>query len=448
MSIYIQETEEIYFPKTKEYFQEVISSYSNGNYRSAVVMLYSVAICDMLFKLQELKEMYNDTIAEGILKEVEKSRNEHDNKSKSRWEKEFVDNVYKKTEFLDLEAYTNLNHLYELRNFSAHPALNDNYELISPTKEMTIAYINAILKSILIKPPIFIKKVINTLTEDLKDKKSIFVGEYEKLSTYLKNKYYSRMSETMKQGVLKAFWKFCFCSSKDINCSENLVINRCALEILVGTFYDSALEYIQENLQFFHIESNEHSINTCIVFLSRYTRIYALLAEEDRLLIDKILNKYELFKSISWFKYDKLDNHLKMMEKINFTKTTVVLMNRIYSHYADNGMKNKILTFFVRLYGSSRCYDDADERFETSIEPYLDKMDSSHIVELIKTTNQNSQIWARSAAPKSNKIILQYAKQVLNQDFKYDDYPNFMNNIDDTPGVESIENLQDDEIPF
>ena len=67
MSTYLPEVEEIYFAKTKEYFQEVMSSYSIGNYRSATVMLYSVAICDLLFKLQELKDMYNDTVANEIL---------------------------------------------------------------------------------------------------------------------------------------------------------------------------------------------------------------------------------------------------------------------------------------------------------------------------------------------------------------------------------------------
>ena len=44
MSTYLPEVEEIYFAKTKEYFQEVMSSYSIGNYRSATVMLYSVGI--------------------------------------------------------------------------------------------------------------------------------------------------------------------------------------------------------------------------------------------------------------------------------------------------------------------------------------------------------------------------------------------------------------------
>lgn len=71
MDIYFLETDGIYFSKTKEYFKEVVSSYINGNYRSATVMLYSVAICDILFKLQELKDMYNDSVATRILQKIE-----------------------------------------------------------------------------------------------------------------------------------------------------------------------------------------------------------------------------------------------------------------------------------------------------------------------------------------------------------------------------------------
>ncbi len=59
--VYLPDSEDIYFAKTKEYFSEVISNYASGNYRSAVVMLYSVAICDLLFKLKELCDMYNVT---------------------------------------------------------------------------------------------------------------------------------------------------------------------------------------------------------------------------------------------------------------------------------------------------------------------------------------------------------------------------------------------------
>lgn len=150
MAFYLPEAEEIYFSKTKEYFQEVWSSYSIGNYRSATVMLYSVAICDLLFKLQELKDMFNDSVAEEILETVDKFRNTDGHQSKSSWEKKFIDDVRKKTKILDDEAYINLNHLYDHRNFSAHPALNENYELIMPSQETTIANIKNILKDILI----------------------------------------------------------------------------------------------------------------------------------------------------------------------------------------------------------------------------------------------------------------------------------------------------------
>lgn len=166
MSIYFPESEEIYFKKTREYFKEVVSSYSNENYRSAIVMLYSISICDILFKLQELKDMYNDSMAAKILKKVEDLRNNKDCLSKSKWEKELVDEVYNETNLLDLESYTNLNHLYDYRNFSAHPALNENYELINPTKEITVAFIKSTLTNILIKPPIFIKNVLGMLTDD------------------------------------------------------------------------------------------------------------------------------------------------------------------------------------------------------------------------------------------------------------------------------------------
>lgn len=63
--------------------------------------------------------MYNDSVAIKILKKVEDLRNNKDCLSKSKWEKELVDEVYNEINLLDLESYTNLNHLYDYRNFSA-----------------------------------------------------------------------------------------------------------------------------------------------------------------------------------------------------------------------------------------------------------------------------------------------------------------------------------------
>lgn len=106
MSIYLQEADKIYFKNTKEYFQEVMSSYSIGNYRSANVMLYSVAICDILLKLQELQDMYNDSVAKEILEAVKKQQKQ--NEKNPAWENKLLEMVKTKTQLLDAVAYTHL----------------------------------------------------------------------------------------------------------------------------------------------------------------------------------------------------------------------------------------------------------------------------------------------------------------------------------------------------
>lgn len=395
MAIYFPEIEDIYFKKTKTYFQEVVSSYSNGNYRSAIVMLYSVTVCDMLFKLQELKDMFNDSIADEILKEVDKSRNEHDNKSKSQWEKEFIDSVYKKTELLNLESYTNLKHLYDHRNFSAHPALNENYELIAPSKETTIACIKNVLNDILVKPPIFITSVINTLTEDLNGKYEIYKNEYDKLSTYLNNKYFSKMSITMKKAVIKAFWKFCFCLPDNEDCKNNLAINRKALEILVDGIQTETIEYIKENNNLFSVAPNENCIFNLILFLSKNTTIYNELNEDTILQIDDKINKDSIAKALSWFKYTTPETHFSYLKSISALNIDPLAIKQLAMHYEDIGETQQLISFLIWYYGESRNYNTADERFQVAIEPYLEKMSESHFKQLIEFTNANRQIWDR-----------------------------------------------------
>ena len=55
-----EQIENVINKKTKKYLMEVISSYNNGNYRAAVVVLYTTVIYDLLQKLVALKEIYND----------------------------------------------------------------------------------------------------------------------------------------------------------------------------------------------------------------------------------------------------------------------------------------------------------------------------------------------------------------------------------------------------
>lgn len=57
-------------PRSREYMDEVLSCYYSKNHRSAIVMLYSVVICDLIFKLQRMVDIYNDDVSIRILGEI------------------------------------------------------------------------------------------------------------------------------------------------------------------------------------------------------------------------------------------------------------------------------------------------------------------------------------------------------------------------------------------
>lgn len=77
---------------------EIKSSFYSGNYRSAVVITYTAIVLDVLDKLTDLSEIYQDPAAQDILKQVERKRN---NKNSSEWEIFLIDEANKRTELID-----------------------------------------------------------------------------------------------------------------------------------------------------------------------------------------------------------------------------------------------------------------------------------------------------------------------------------------------------------
>lgn len=425
MAIYIPESEQIYFPKTRAYFEEVLSSYANGNYRSAIVMLYSIAICDILLKLQELKDMFNDPIAKEILREVNEMRNAHDNKSKSRWEKELIESVYRKTKLLDLESYTNLNHLYDHRNFSAHPALNENYELITPSKETTIAHIKNTLTNILVKPPIFIKNITDVLTEDLKEKKGIYQDRHKELSVYLNNRYFQKMPESMKLATLRSFWKFCFCSPDNKDCTNNRIINRMALEILIDSIPKESIVHIKENPNVFVASTDDTCMLSLALMLSRHIELYPALSRDLKLQIDMLIERNLSAKMISWFKFSSFKEHMQMLQDISNINSDPVALKLLINHYSDSGELTLLTNYFIEYFGRSQNFDTADQRFEMEIRPFLNQMTRSQIEKLLEAVNKNNQIYSRNRAYSTNTEIAERVKTIWGNDFDYTPYPNF-----------------------
>lgn len=327
--IIIPNLSDIYFSKTKEYVEEVISCYSNGNCRAAIVSLYSVVICDLLLKLDELSKTFDDKRASKILNEIEKKREKSEIDSK--WETDLVDLIHTETKLLNIELYTHIGSLKKLRNLSAHPSFSNDYayELNSPSKEMTVSYIKYFIDNLFSKNPIFIKNVIDVLTNDLAQKSNLYENRnHNELKKYLIQRYFKYMDNEMKVYTCKTLWKFCFNSPNNEDCMKNIKINRLALEVIFEET-DNVIAILSNESMVKITSNNKECLEQLCLFLAKYPKAYSILSDDSKLQVSSILNENPFFKLISWFESEgnKEEHTKKIINELKNHSITSCLQN-------------------------------------------------------------------------------------------------------------------------
>lgn len=314
--------ERIYFQKTREYFIEVEKSFYDGNYRSATVMLYSVIIADILYKLEELRDVYQDGVAKDILKKIDKEREE--NKTNSEWEMLLLKEVKDRTEIIEDITYVSLEYLKKLRNFSAHPAFDKNNELIAPTRETIAGLIEEMLKQILIRPPIFASKITDLICGDIAETKWIFLEDEEKFNTYINNKYLNRTERKMKMQIFKAFWKFVLKLDNE-DCNANRDINFKFLKIIIKSNKLACIEEIRLENQYYNQISNNIDINEYLVELMYdFPEIYELLESSTKTTLDLTFREKPYLDVLAYYRYTSIDDFLNNLKSNQLTRLKYV----------------------------------------------------------------------------------------------------------------------------
>lgn len=452
MKLYLVNSENIYFPQIKEYFREIVSSYDNGNYRSAMVMLYSTIVCDLLLKLKELSDVYNDTKAEKILNEINEVRKK---KGNSSWEWDLIESIRDRTELLSDESYATIKHIYDLRNFSAHPAMNDDYELISPTPEMTVAYIKKALDDIFVKPSVFADSIVNRMSDDIAEKRERYKSDFEAFKLYLEKVYFRRMSSKMVKQVFKAFWRFTF-KKTDADgevFKDNRYINRRTIEVMLDMYCHELCEYIEQNASYFTISSSSPCMAQACVLLAYFPQVYRKLDETVKYQIGSF-SESDIYV-IKWFEVGDLEKHL---ENIKIRKDTVKpqILSILEVICEKQGQPHLFIKLLINHYANSNSFTSARDRFDYMIEPYLEKFSREDFVSLIESINKNDQIYNYSGQRSRNNTIVTFGKFVLPEDFDYSAYEKFrytkpdVQKEEDEDTEEDIEEFPDNdtELPF
>ena len=419
-------SEKIHSPKTKDYFQEVLSSYHNGNYRSAVVMLWSVAVCDIVYKLEYLVDLYEYSGAQTILDSIKKSQK--DNPKSPSWEFELIKDTHEHTKLLDHSEYANLVYLQQQRHLSAHPILNSDRQLHTPNKETVRALIRNTLEDLLIKPPFYTKEIINELLENIAEA-APRLNTKQDLENYLESEYLSKLKPEVQLSIYRSLWKFVF-KLEDENCIKNRYINFRTLKVIGKRNAGIILNQIKGEKDYYSkVSSTPLTLDYLVIYLSKNPQIYDLLNEDAKLKIQHNVKTTQESKICGWFVKENLEGHyediLSLIEKdINFyfKKGQLKLLFEI----ADTEeCKHLFYLILSSYYCASASFNSADYRFQQAISPYLELFDKEAIVFLIERIEKNYQVYGRGKAREDHKEIKKKLFQLHGQEFDLNPYLHF-----------------------
>ncbi len=421
--------ERIVDPKTKRYFSEVYGCYTAGHYRSAVVMLWSVAVTDLLFKLDQLQNAYGDTTAQAILTEISCLR--ENNPKSPEWEAELVIKVASRTHLLDQADLSFLESLQNHRNLSAHPVMRSNDALFSPNKETVRAHIRNILDGVLTKPPIMSRKMFDTFIEDIEQVANIG-GRSEEIKKYLEAKYFRYFSPATLTHIFKSLWRVTF-KSTDAKCEANRGINAQALESVFSHYQNELTSLISAERDWFsEVTPIESTLHVMVAFFRSCYMVFPLLTDAVKVPIQSFANSsLENFFGC-WFISEDPDTHMeKVIRRMDEPGS---LYGDSFTHICTSLSTNdaimKVYHIGIKLYCQSRSFDTADMRFQEFIKPYIQSFSKENFEAFLSgcETCFNYQAICRSRAAHDHKEL----QEVLNErfpDIDLEHYPAFKNSV-------------------
>lgn len=422
--------ERIHYGKTKDYFQEVLSSYQNRNYRSAVVMLWSVAVCDIVYKLQNLVDLYDDAVAKLILDGLT-TLQDSDPKS-SAWEIKLIDDTYNKTNLLDSLEYENLRYLQKQRHLSAHPILNSNRELHEPNKETVRALIRNTLEGLLIKPPFYTQKITDELLEDIAEAAPT-LNTREKVKRYVESRYLSRLKLDVELSIYRTLWKLVF-KLENQDCIKNRAINFKVLEVISNRQHNDILEKIKGEIDYYsNISLCPQNLDFVVFYLSKNRDFYEILNESAKLKVQHHIENTDIGRVCAWFLKDSLEDYYVDMialiegsSHLSFTDNQLKYLLEISDTAEWQRLFCKLLSIY---YCASKNFNQADLRFQQAISPYLDLFDKEALFFLVQRIEGNDQVYRRGAAFEDHEKVKQKFIQLHDEELDLKPYPHFKDNV-------------------
>lgn len=418
--------ERIVEKRSQNNFEEVVRCFATGCYRSSIVMLWTVVVCDLVYKLQNLRDMHGDVQADKLLKDVEKKQ--LDNPSNPEWELYLLNEVVSRTKLLEAAEHIQLQGLQKLRHLSAHPVLTGSDLLFQPSKETARANIRTALEAVLLKPPLFSKKIVPALVADIATNKALLIST-GKLKSYLEARYFPNMPGAVELELFRSLWKFCF-KLRNIETDTHRDINVVALGVIYErnpAMFRAAMD--GDRIYFSNVGPDPELLEALIHFLAEHRALYGSLNSAAHILLQGQAAGDINLRIKSWFQYPSFAAHLAALHSETadaFDDVSEKSWALLLDESASEGVLQTACEIAIKNYGACVSYDDADKRFGRFVAPMLGKVDATRMTALLKEIDKNSQIYDRRRAKIDHREVVAAAS---NLSVDTSPYKNFLANV-------------------
>ncbi len=405
--------------RTREYFDEVLSCYYSGNYRSSVVMLYATVICDIIYKLDELVNAYGDSRAQQILNDIRALQTQ--NPTSAEWERLLVEKCKEANRVLEIHDYSNVISLQNLRHLCAHPVINGNQELYRPNGDIVLGHIRNMLDGILTKSAYYTKDLFIIFLTDISNAKSQFAVSRD-LENYITTKYLDKLNNVDDEFYFfKSLWKLVF-QVADQDCHDNRNVNFMSLRMMVKRHKDIFVERFENEKAYFgrHIYvGDSRRFRMLVEFFDIYPEFFVILPEDVKISINNCIDQNADLVALAVFRAANAVAHIFESRPDNEDTASFLSI-----YLRENINPALSLDYNILHYGRSYSYDAGDCRFTEFVEPYVYQFSLAQLEQIVKCVNDNSQLFDRRRARRDNRIIYDRIVE-LKSDFDFTTYPYF-----------------------
>ena len=365
-------------PQTKRYFKEVYSCYAQGNYRSAVVMLWSVVVTDLLFKLDNLINSDDSANYESIRTEINSERSS--NPKSPAWELELVKKMVERSELLDSVDLTNLAHLQQHRHLSAHPVMTNAEVLFEPSKDLVRSHIRHALESVLTKPAIMGQKVFSSFIQDVANCYSDYSPTYTEFERFINARYLSRISLQATNKIFTNLWDFFF-FKENSDCDQYSKAIGQALSVVYKSAKSDLRTLIEGDKKSYKIrnfEDKKRMVN-CSVFLVKHGELVGMLEDDSISILESFSRTSQLHATLTPFLHEDEKSYVESFKAFDeiIDELAYKSLVTISKSYFDTS--SEALTCGITYYCDSGSFDSAHTRFYRFVEPYLTSLSDEHI---------------------------------------------------------------------